>query len=611
MQVAKFIPDKLIRKVIEGKLQGVVDRNFIIDCISKTIKIFAEPIRKKIFLECMESPKEFDKNPKIIYHLRTLEDYGLIRYTNKGYISTNFGRELWESISKLQILPKSYLDIKVLLYLSKPKKFLELKKELKVNEGSLFRSLNFLLDNKLIIKKNGNYMLSSLVDLSKLSFLISKYTDLIKNMTYDITSESVTFPREKEEEILSLFETEKRKTVKKFWREEDLIKEHIIISCSYTSHLEFEEIVNHIIEDFRGSASSARAKIISSYGKDMIKIGYEEKYITSLQKLLNLLHLHGWRAFDSLLIEDISFPKKFIKKFEGPKFGREGIRKLLNVKERPILQAGLLPEECFNIQDTKDYIKKLFIAGTDEISESFAVIDDIKSFENRVETITQILDEIKSEYGQKIYYFYIYGDEYQERLDILKESNNKGIGIMVSPITIGFPLASHIIKNSKYPMQIHLTLIAPFIRYAKRRISKEGKLLPGFGASVNILIKLFVLLGSDEIPIESPFQGYYEWWETKIQCSILDNYFEELKKPFPVLFGQIAPTNALTLLKNLGNDIVIKFRAYDIINAEKLGFGIKNSINAFKQAIEIANSGEKEITSEKYKDYIESFKFYK
>ncbi|MEM2912598.1 MAG: CARDB domain-containing protein, partial [Candidatus Bathyarchaeia archaeon] len=49
-----------------------------------------------------------------------------------------------------------------------------------------------------------------------------------------------------------------------------------------------------------------------------------------------------------------------------------------------------------NIQDTKDYVKNLFIAGTDEISESFAVIDDIKSFENRVETITQILDEIKS-----------------------------------------------------------------------------------------------------------------------------------------------------------------------------------------------------------------------
>lgn len=128
MQVAKFIPDKLIRKVIEGKLQGMTDRNFMIDCISKTIKIFAEPIRKKIFLECMESPKEFDKNPKILYHLRILEDYGLIRYTSKGYISTNFGRELWESVSKLQILPKSYLDIKVLLHLSKPKKFLELKK---------------------------------------------------------------------------------------------------------------------------------------------------------------------------------------------------------------------------------------------------------------------------------------------------------------------------------------------------------------------------------------------------------------------------------------------------------------------------------------------------
>ncbi|GEM_PF-2289418 len=612
MQVAKDIPSKLIRKVIEGKLHRETgSQDFMIDCISKTIKIFANPIRKKIFLECLDSPKEFDRNPKILYHLRMLEEYGLIKYTSKGYAATKFGREIWESISRLEVIPKSYLALKVLLSLSKPKKFLELKKELKVNEGSLFRALKFLADNTLIVKKNDSYNLSPTVNLSKLNILISNYTDLIKDTSYDRSLESLTFPKEKETEILELFETAEKKeyTKKELWREEDVIKDHIIISCSYTSSLETDRIIEYILEEFGGSSNLARVKLLQSYEKNTIKLAYEIKYLSSLQKLLNLLHLHGWRAFDSMLIEDISFPKKFIKNFEGPKFGREGIRRLLNLKDTPILQAGLLPDESFDVQFIKDSVKKLFLAGVNEISESHAVLDDLESFKNRVELIAQLMDEIEG-YGRKIYYFYIYGDEYEERLDILKEVSSKSLGIMVSPITVGFPLASRIIKNSKYPVQIHLTLIAPFIKYAKRRITKEGEVIPGYGASINVLLKLFILLGADEIPIESPFQGRYEWWETKTQCAILNNYFKELNTPLPVLFGNITPANALTLAKNLGNDIVIKLRAWDVIKAEKLGFSIERSINAFKQAIEIATLGEKEITSEKYKDYIDALKFY-
>jgi ribulose 1,5-bisphosphate carboxylase large subunit-like protein len=612
MQVAKIIPSKLIRKVIEGKLNGKTsNRDFMVECISKIIKIFADPTRKKIFLECLDSPKEFDRNSKILYHLRILEDYGIIKYTSKGYAATKFGRELWESISKVGILPNSYLTMKILLSLSKPKRFIELKKELKINEGSLFRALNFLADNKLIMKKDGSYSLSPLIDLSKLNIMIQRYAELIKDMSYDASSESATFPKEKEIEILNLFETEEKKHAKKkIWREEDLIKDHVIISCSYTSPLEVDNIFNYILEEFCGSTNFARVKLLHSYEKNMIKLGYEEKYFTSLQKLLNLFHLHGWRAFDSLLIEDVKFPKKFIKKFKGPKFGRNGIRKLLGIKDRPILQAGLLPEEGFTIQSIKEPIKRLFLTGVDEASESFVTLDDLKTFRSRVETITQLIDDIKNECGQKIYYFYIYGDECEERLDILKEAESKCVGIMFSPITIGFPLASRIICNNNYPVQIHLTLLPPFIKYAKRRITKEGEVLPGFGISINVLLKLFILLGADEIPIESPFQGHYEWWETKVQLSILNNYFEELKTPFPVLFGGITPANTLTLIKNLHKDIVIKFRAWDLIKAERTGFSIERSINAFKQAIEIAMSGEKEITEEKYKDYIDSLKFY-
>lgn len=616
MQVAKNIPSKLIRKVIEGKLHGVTDRDFMIHYISKTIKIFADSTRKKIFLECLDSPKEFDKNPKILYHLKILEDYGIIEYTSKGHTATKFGRELWNAIRGFEIIPNSYLPIKILLSLSRPRSFIELKKELRVNEGSLFRALNFLADNKLIIKNNSSYNISPTVDLSKLNILISNYVDLIKDASYDRSLESLTFPKEKEIETLNLFKSveEKKDSIKKnLWREEDLINDHILISLSYSSRLAIDEIINDILEEQKGVTNSEFVKPLYALEKNMIKLGYKIERITSLQKLLNLLSMHWFLPFDAVMIEDISFPKKFIKNFKGPKFGKDGIRKLLNIKDRPLLQAVLLPEENFDIQTFKNLTSRLLVSGVDEISDHQMIVDTLQNFRKRVETITQIIDKIKNDFGQKIYYFYIYGEDYEDRLDILKETNSKSIGIGLSPLTLGLPLTSHIVNNYKYPVQFHLTLHTPLTRYAKRGISREGELLPGFGINMNVLLKLFILLGGDEIHLVSPTHSLhpFEDWETKIQCDILNYYFKEFKKPFPILMGGVTPTNALSLIKSLGRDNILKFSTFNLTKAEKLGFSIERSINAFKQAIEIAISGEKEVTEEKYKDYIDSFKFYK
>jgi len=613
MQVAKDIPTKIINKIIKGKLRGETDKDFMIDYVSKTIKVFANSTRKKIFLECLDSPKEFDKNPLMLYHLRMLEDYGIINYTSKGHLATNFAKELWNSINELEIIPNSALSIKILLSLiSKSKTFTELKKNLKVNEGSLFRALNFLVGNRLIIKEMNYYNLTSLVNLSKLDILVSKYTELIKDISYDESSESITISKEKEAEILDLFEKEKKNYIKKkLQRVEDLIKDHIIISYSYRSSSEMDEIINRILKEQSGLMNSKYVKPLYTFEKNMIKFAYETKYVTTLQQLLNLLCLHMIRIFDSLMVEDINFPENFIKNFTGPKFGRDGIRKLLNVRNRPLLQAGFLPEENLDIKIIKNLSKRLFVAGVDEMADSHSIIDNLQNFRERTEIITEVIDELKNDYGQKIYYFYVYGEDYEDRLDILKETSSKSTGIGLAPITLGFPLTSRIINKYKYPVKFYLTLHAPFTRYAKKGISKEGELLPGFGINMNVLLKFFVLMGGDEICVNSPLLYHFEEWETKIQCDILNYYFKKLKKPFPILFGNISPINTQSLIKNFGKDIVLEFSTFGLSQNEKLGFSIEKSINAFKQAIEIAIFEEKEINEEKYKDFVESFKFYK
>ena len=612
MQVAKDIPSKLVNGIIKSKEKGETAQNSIIDYISKTIKLLANPTRKKMFLDCLDFPKEFDKNPLTLYHLRMLEDYGIIGYTNKGYLATKFAKELWDSIDELSVIPNSALSIKILLSLeSKPETFTELKKNLKVNEGSLFRASTFLVNNKLITKEVNYYKLTSLADISKLYSLASKYTELIKNASYDENFESIVIPKEEEVEILNLFRKEKNDiTNKNLWRMEDLINDHIIITCSYSSRSSVDEINDYIIKAHNASTTSKLVKLLNTFEKNIVRFGYETKYIKSLQKLLNILHPHGWRIFNTMMIEDVNLPKKFIRKFRGPKFGGDGIRKLLDVHNRPLLQLSFLPEENLDIQDVKNLSKRLFIAGLDEMADNHSVMDDLRHFRSRVEEITEIIDKIKNDFGQKIYYFHI-SEDYEDRLDILKENDSKCIGITFSPFILGFQLTSSIINSYNYPTQFQLNLVPPLTRYAKRTISKEGELSPGFGININVILKLFVLLGGDEIPIESPFYNRYEGWETKIQCDILNYYFKELKKPIPLIFGGINPVNAPSFIKNYGSNINLKFTRLDLVDAEKSGFSLEKSISALKQAVKITCSEEKEITEDKYKDYIDSFKFYK
>lgn len=53
---------------------------------------------------------------------------------------------------------------------------------------------------------------------------------------------------------------------------------------------------------------------------------------------------------------DVAFPKKYVEQFQGPKFGVEGLRNVLNVHDRPLLNAMIKP----NIGWTPDEGAELF-----------------------------------------------------------------------------------------------------------------------------------------------------------------------------------------------------------------------------------------------------------
>jgi ribulose-bisphosphate carboxylase large chain len=58
-------------------------------------------------------------------------------------------------------------------------------------------------------------------------------------------------------------------------------------------------------------------------------------------------NIFGMKDLRNLRLIDIVFPNKLLKSFKGPKYGIRGIRKVLKVKERPLLGTIIKPKLGF------------------------------------------------------------------------------------------------------------------------------------------------------------------------------------------------------------------------------------------------------------------------
>ena len=66
---------------------------------------------------------------------------------------------------------------------------------------------------------------------------------------------------------------------------------------------------------------------------------------------------------------DIEFPKKYLEGFKGPKFGIEGIRKLLGVSKRPLLNNMIKPCTGFTPEVGAKFFYSAAAGGVDIIKD--------------------------------------------------------------------------------------------------------------------------------------------------------------------------------------------------------------------------------------------------
>lgn len=264
-------------------------------------------------------------------------------------------------------------------------------------------------------------------------------------------------------------------------------------------------------------------------------------------------NLFGLGAIKNVRLIDIKLPKSFAKEFKGPRFGIEGIRKIVgtNSSRRPHVGTIIKPKVGLNPKETAKVAYNAGIGGCDLIKDDETLTDQkFCPLLERLDKVMEMIDRIKDETGRTVLYavnITVGAEEILERADLVIEHGANML--MIDVLTAGFS-ALQALRNDdsiNLPIHVHRTMHGAFTRNKKHGIA----MLP--------LAILTRLCGGDQLHTGTA-AGKMEGkiLEIKEINNFLRSDWHDFKKTFPVASGGLHPGVVHYEIEAFGNDIILQ-----------------------------------------------------
>jgi 2,3-diketo-5-methylthiopentyl-1-phosphate enolase len=277
---------------------------------------------------------------------------------------------------------------------------------------------------------------------------------------------------------------------------------------------------------------------------------------------------------------DMKFPKSWLKHFKGPQFGIKGLRKLLKIKKRPILNNMVKPCVYTSCQMGADLAYEAAVGGADIIKDDELLANpDFNTLEDRIPRFMEALDRADSEKGEKTLYTVNITDRLPQMFENAERAQELGAnGLMMNFLAVGYSAFRHVCENlSKVPVLAHMDVTGA-LSYS-----------PIVGISSNIVTgKLPRICGSDITVFPAPYGKAPVLRERFLNVAhdmIMPLHNIEQTAPMPS--GGISPGHVEEVVNDLGLDIVIGTGAG--IHAHPMG--PRAGAIAFRQAFDAKLQG--------------------
>ena len=274
---------------------------------------------------------------------------------------------------------------------------------------------------------------------------------------------------------------------------------------------------------------------------------------------------------------DIQFPKAFIEEFPGPRFGIEGIRDLLGVSERPLLNNMVKPSTGITPEQGAELLYQAASGGTDIIKDDEVMGNtELSSVSKRVECYMGQLRKAQKETGENKLYAVNVTDEPEACLKTAEAAVNNGVNaLLVNFFPAGLGLITSLCRNSKINVPILAHLDFGGALYAS----------PWHGVSSALLYgQLARLAGVDLLCIPTPYGKFSLNYSKYIQIvHSLRSPFHSKPGVWPIAGGAIKQGHIPKLFNDLGRDFIIG--AGGAIHGHPMGPAA--GARAFRQGIDL------------------------
>ena len=280
----------------------------------------------------------------------------------------------------------------------------------------------------------------------------------------------------------------------------------------------------------------------------IITISYSNNIVGSeINQLFNIIH-GNTSMYQNVRVTDVKLNTNLKNIFPGPKFGIDGIRKILG-HENSILCPVLKPQG-FSSDELATLAYEFIVSGADMIKEDHNLTNqDYSTYRDRIEKITSAVKKANKETGKRAMYFPHISGNFETLLDDVDFAINVGVdGIMLIPSLIGYNFTNYISKNKKYNLPI---LSHPSFSGGHVLSNTHGI---DHGVYYGTMQRI---LGAD-MSIFPNTGGRFEF--TKDQCNAISKYCKDNdgfgKKIFPAVGGGMSINTAKDMKLMFGKDAV-------------------------------------------------------
>ena len=253
-------------------------------------------------------------------------------------------------------------------------------------------------------------------------------------------------------------------TYRIFGSEKDARAKAEDICIEQTVEFPADEVPEGIIRD----QVFGRIELFERLDKDSFKviISYAVEIAAGeLTQLLNVIFGNS-SIKPGIRVEYLDLPEPLLKNFKGPRFGRSGLRKLLNKPHRPLLSTAIKPMGL-SCGELADLAYQFAVGGMDLIKDDHGLTNQCCSpFEERVKRCAEAVQRARRETGRPSLYIANITAPHSDVMKRARFAKKAGAGgLMVAPGIVGFDLMRELADDGSValPVLTHPALQGSFV----------------------------------------------------------------------------------------------------------------------------------------------------